>query len=137
MRSTEILYVLLLPLLMLVVLGCGLRGSNVIEEYNDFGVRSARMGLWGEAILRWKRVVEMDTENHQAHNNLGVAYESSGEFEAALAEYEAAVRLDPDNKVYRSNYSRFKRNYERTRKRSEADKDSETDGKRDSESAPL
>ena len=128
MRSTEILYIFLLPLLMLVVLGCGIRGSNVIEEYNDFGVRSAKMDLWGEAIMRWKRVVEMDAENHQAHNNLGVAYESSGEFEAALAEYEAAVRLDPDNKVYRSNYSKFKRNYERTRKRSEGKKDSETKG---------
>lgn len=69
--------------------------------------------------MRWKRVVDIDPGNAQAHNNLGVAYESKGEFEAALAEYGAAIELDPDNKIYMSNYTKFKQNYERASKRKE------------------
>jgi tetratricopeptide (TPR) repeat protein len=111
--------VFLFLLLMSLIAGCGIRSSNLVEEYNDFGVKSAKMGLWNEAIMRWKRIIEMEPNNAQAHNNLGVAYESKGEFEAALAEYKTAIELDPDNGIYMSNYIKFKRNYERASKRNE------------------
>jgi Flp pilus assembly protein TadD len=88
-----------------------------VKAYNDFGVKCARMGLWNEAIMRWKHVVEMDPDNAQAHNNLGVAYESKGEFDTAMAEYKMATELDPDNKTYIKNYTRFRRNYERASER--------------------
>ena len=106
-------------LLMSLLSGCGVRSGNLVKEYNDFGVKCAKMGLWNEAIMRWKRVVEIEPDNAPAHNNLGVAYESKGNFGAAMAEYKIALELDPDNKVYMSNYSKFKRNYERVRKRNE------------------
>jgi Flp pilus assembly protein TadD len=115
-RSEISLSIFLLFLLMFLVAGCGIRSSNLAKEYNDYGVNCARMGLWNEAIMRWKRIVEIDPNNAQAHNNLGVAYESKGEFEAALAKYRTAVELDPDNRVYMSNYIKFKRNYERASK---------------------
>lgn len=69
--------------------------------------------------MRWERVIEIDPENAQAHNNLGVAYESKREFEAAQAEYEAAIELDPENKSYKKNYDKFKRNHERVNKGNE------------------
>ncbi len=112
MRLTTALQVFLFLMLMLLVAGCGIRNSNLAEEYNEFGVKCAKMGLWNEAIMRWQRVVQMDPNNAKAHNNLGVAYESKGKFEAAMAEYSAAIELDPENKIYTSNYSRFKQNYE-------------------------
>lgn len=116
--------IFLLLLLMLLVAGCGIRSRDTVyrvstKEYNEFGVKSAKMGLWNEAIMRWKRIVEVDPNNAQAHNNLGVAYESKGQFEAALAEYKTAVELDPENRIYMSNYAKFKRNYERAGKRNE------------------
>jgi tetratricopeptide (TPR) repeat protein len=111
-------------LLMSLVAGCGIRSRDTAfrvstKEYNEFGVKSAKMGLWNEAIMRWRRVVEVEPNNAQAHNNLGVAYESKGQFEAALAEYKTAIELDPDNRIYVSNYTEFKRNYERAGKSNE------------------
>jgi len=97
-------------------MGCGLRSSDFVREYNDFGVKCAKMGLWDEAIMRWNRVTEINPKNAQAHNNLGVAYESKGNLEAAMLEYKTAIELDPGNKIYKSNYSKFKQNYERVRK---------------------
>jgi tetratricopeptide (TPR) repeat protein len=115
MRSEASISVFLLLLLSLVI-GCGFRSSDFVREYNDFGVKCAKMGLWDEAIMRWKRVTETDPKNAKAHNNLGVAYESKGNLEAAMVEYKTAVELDPGSKVYKSNYSKFKQNYERVRK---------------------
>lgn len=120
MRSTVILSILSIFLLMFLVTGCGIREGNPVEEYNDFGVKCAKMGLWNEAAMRWKRIIEIDPNNAQAHNNLGVAYESKGNFEAALAEYKSAIEIDPDNKIYNSNYKKFKEHYERANKESEA-----------------
>ena len=122
MRSETSLIIFSLFLLMFLVIGCGGRKSNLVEEYNNFGVKCAKMGLWNEAAMRWKRIVEIDSDNAQAHNNLGVAYESKGNFEAALAEYKAAVESDPDNKIYARNYKRFKQHHERASKRSKSEK---------------
>jgi tetratricopeptide (TPR) repeat protein len=103
-------------LLMFLVAGCGINNS-LVEEYNDFGIKSAKMELWNEATMRWRRVVEMEPDNSQAHNNLGVAYESTGKLEAARVEYEKAIELDPDSKIYKTNYGRFRKNYERSTKK--------------------
>jgi tetratricopeptide (TPR) repeat protein len=116
MRSEASIPILLFLILAFSVVGCGFRSSDFVREYNDFGVKCAKMGLWDEAIMRWNRVIEIDPKNAQAHNNLGVAYESKGNLEAAMVEYKTAVELDPGSKVYKSNYSKFKQNYERVRK---------------------
>jgi len=107
-------------LLISLVSGCGVRSGDLVKGYNDFGVKCAEMGLWNEAVMRWKRVIEIEPDNAKVHNNLGVAYESRGEFDAALAEYRMATDLDPGNKTYMSNYTKFRRNYERTRKTQES-----------------
>ncbi len=109
----------LVLMLVFLVAGCGVSGGDSVKAYNGFGVKCARMGLWNEAIVRWKRVVEIDPNNAQAHNNLGVAYESKGKFDAAMAEYKMAIELDPDSKTYTKNYIKFKRNHERANKRDE------------------
>ena len=106
-------------LCMFLVAGCSVNNSGLVKEYNSFGIKCAKEGLWDEAITRWERIVEIDPNNAKAHNNLGVAYESKGKFEASLAEYKTAIELDPDNKVYTRNYKRFKLNYERINKKKE------------------
>ena len=111
-----------LLILMLLVTGCGMHNGNPVEEYNDFGVKCAKMGLWNEATMRWKHIIEKEPGNAPAHNNLGVAYESKGKFASALAEYKQAIELDPENKAYKSNYKKFKKHYERASKKAEAEK---------------
>jgi Flp pilus assembly protein TadD len=85
----------------------------------EFGIQVARQGLWYEAIFRWKKAVELDPQNASARNNLGVAYEQSGEFELAEGEYERALELDPESVYIRQNYELFREAYEK-RKRKES-----------------
>jgi Tfp pilus assembly protein PilF len=40
-------------------------------------------------------------------NNLAVAYEATGQFEQAREAYQRALRMQPDNRELRRNYSRF------------------------------
>ena len=91
----------------LILSGCaGLRDTNQTEAYNRFAIRAAQAQLWNEAVFRWKQVIDVDPKNSQAYNNLGVAYEALGNTDEAVAAYQRATELEPDNKYYRLNYRR-------------------------------
>ena len=72
-----------------------------------FGAEAAQRGLWREAAFRWEKVVKNDPDNARAHNNLGVACESLGQFDRARQEYAAARRLAPERKEIRVNQESF------------------------------
>ena len=97
-------------ILLLSVIGCGISNDKLIEQYNDFAIRSAQANLWNEAILRWQRIIEIEPKNAKAHNNLGVAYEAMERFDEALTEYEKAIELDPGNEAYRRNFFKCQKN---------------------------
>ena len=42
---------------LLSIIGCGISNDKLIEQYNDFAIRSAQADLWNEAILRWQRII--------------------------------------------------------------------------------
>lgn len=91
----------------LILSGCALsRDIDQIEAYNQFAIKAAQAQLWNEAVFRWKQVIEVDPENAKAYNNLGVAYEALGNTDEAVAAYQHATGLAPDNKYYRLNYRR-------------------------------
>lgn len=94
-------------------MGCGTSNRELIQKYNDFAIKSAKAGLWREAMLRWQRIIEIDQENAKAHNNLGVAYEALERFDEALAEYDKAISIEPDNEIYHENRLRCQVNLER------------------------
>ena len=94
-------------LVCLILSGCALsRDVDQIEAYNQFAIKAAQAQLWNEAVFRWKQVIEVDPENAKAYNNLGVAYEALGNTGEAVAAYQRATGLEPDNKYYRLNYRR-------------------------------
>lgn len=104
-----------LPILALTVAlalpfaGCT-RGYGRPEEPSSqiaFGVNMARQGLWSEALFRFHQAERLDPDNVHVVNNLGVAYEASGDFEAALQQYQKALRMAPENREVRANYARF------------------------------
>lgn len=72
-----------------------------------FGVDMARRGLWSEALFRFHEAELSDPQNPHVQNNLGVAYEASGNFDRALEHYKRALQLSPNNREVRSNYARF------------------------------
>lgn len=94
--------------LILVLLGGGCSsGGGPVETQEQFGVRMAKMNLWREAMFRFRRAVEMSPDDAMAHNNLAVALEANGDFEAAGKAYREAMRLDKSNQFIQKNYSRF------------------------------
>lgn len=123
---TYCLPVCLLIFFLIVLSGCGIASDKVsVNQYNDFGVRSAESKLWNEAIFRWKQVLNIDPRNAKAHNNLGVAFEALGKIDEALESYKRATELDSNNKYYRFNYRKCRLQVERNKSHPVAESDEE------------
>ena len=108
---TVLRYGQLAPIAMLLcwmLSGCAIISRDVTrtEAYNRFAIKAAEAQLWNEAVFRWKQVISIDPEDSKAHNNLGVAYEALGNIDEAIASYQRAAELKPNNKYYRLNYRR-------------------------------
>ena len=100
----------------IVLSGCGISHDKVsVNQYNDFGVRSAESKLWNEAVFRWRQVLNIDPRNAKVHNNLGVAYEALGKIEEAIESYKRATELDSNSKYYRYNYRKCRLHAERNK----------------------
>ena len=69
----------------------------------EFGVRMALKGSWREAAFRFQKAIQYDPENPYAYNNLGVALETTGDFEGAKGAYARALEMMPDNDRIREN----------------------------------
>ncbi len=109
-------------MLLLALTGCGSSGDlGRAETQREVGVRMARMNLWREAGFRFARAVEIDPNDAKAHNNLAVAHEANGDFEAAAREYREAMRLDRSDQHIQKNYSRFVEFTQKAKKRDEAE----------------
>jgi Tfp pilus assembly protein PilF len=112
-----------LAALLILTTGCGSssRGDlSSAETQRRFGVRMAKMNLWREAMFRFRRATEIEPANAMAHNNLAVAYEATGDFDAAMREYREALRLDRSNEYIQKNYSRFVEFTQKSKKREAA-----------------
>jgi Tfp pilus assembly protein PilF len=72
-----------------------------------FGVQMAKEGLWQEALFRFERADRLDPRNPRILNNLAVAQEANGQFDAALETYRRALALAPGSRDLKDNYARF------------------------------
>ena len=82
-----------------------------------FGVEMARRGLWSEALFRFRAARELAPADPEVLNNLAVALEAGGRFDEALAVYGEALKLAPENRSLKQNYSRFVEFYQSFRSR--------------------
>jgi hypothetical protein len=82
-----------------------------------FGAEMARAGNWREAIFRWQRALAIDPANPRIHCNLGVAFESLGEFDKADAEYKAALAAPNPPEAARQNSELFSKFYSQYKER--------------------
>jgi tetratricopeptide (TPR) repeat protein len=85
---------------------CGCAGPQHGDQIR-FGIWAAENELWDEAIFRWKKVLDQDPQSAAAHNNLAVAYEKKGLWAEARKEYEAALKLAPENPWVKRNFEKF------------------------------
>jgi hypothetical protein len=100
-------------------------GSNPsppgVRDQLSFGVAMAQRELWSEAHFRFAQAARSEPRNPQILNNLAVANEALGNFDAALENYRAALALAPGNAELKGNYDRFVSFYESYRARAEAE----------------
>lgn len=82
------------------------------QEQVRFGVQMAQAGLWQEALFRFQRAADLDPKNPKILNNLAVAQEANGQFDAALETYRAALAAAPGSRDLKDNYARFVDFYE-------------------------
>jgi len=82
------------------------------SEQVERGYTAARNGYWQEALFRFERANALTPNQPRILNNIAVSLEASGRFEEALATYESALSVAPNDQVLRRNYSRFKEFYE-------------------------
>jgi Flp pilus assembly protein TadD len=61
------------------------------------------LGRGAEAIEAFRAAVRLRPEYGEAHYNLGVALSGAGQYAAALAEFETALRLAPADESARRN----------------------------------
>ncbi len=73
-----------------------------------FGLTVAQKGLWQEARFRFERAVALDPQNAAALNDLAVAAEQMGDFDAARKSYEKALALKPGDLYIQQNFDLFR-----------------------------
>ena len=61
------------------------------------GTLQLQRGQFDEAILHLRYAVELNPDDSQSQNNMGVALQSLGNWEEAARSFEATIKLDPDN----------------------------------------
>jgi Tfp pilus assembly protein PilF len=96
-------------LLVILLSACGSRYGKPAAAGSQlaFGVDMAKRGLWSEALFRFHQAAQLEPQNPRVLNNLGVAYEATGDYEKALSYYQQALKIEPNNRELRANYGRF------------------------------
>ena len=73
------------------------------EDYNDLGFRYSNLNRHKEAIIQYKKAIEINPQYADAYNNLGNAYASLGRLEDAIAQYQKAAEINPKHAVVHFN----------------------------------
>jgi Flp pilus assembly protein TadD len=69
-------------------------GSGGDPDYAE-GKRAIERGDWPGAVALLAAAARRDARNADIHNHLGFAYRHAGDFAAAFAHYDEALRLNP------------------------------------------
>ena len=63
----------------------------------------AQASYWHDSERLWRHVLATAPDNYVAHTNLGLALDQNGQVEAAIAEYEAALQIQPAHPATHNN----------------------------------
>ena len=74
--------------------------------YNFLGVVNSNIGKHANALLYFKKTIELSPDFSDAHNNLGVNYLALGDYLNARQCFETAITLEPNNARFHYNISK-------------------------------
>jgi len=79
--------------------------KNYAEAYYNLGtlLMSRPFLLLNDAVKQFDKAIELNPNYAKAYNNRGMTYTYLGDFEKAKKDLETALKLSPDNKVFKDN----------------------------------
>ena len=79
--------------------------KDYAEAYYNLGtlLMSRPFLLLDDAIKQFDKAIELNPNYAKAYNNRGMTYTYLGDFEKARKDLETALKLSPDNKVFKDN----------------------------------
>jgi hypothetical protein len=81
--------------------------SNTARFFNEEGEDLFNAGNMDDAEAAFLRCLELDPQLADAHNNLGVVHSQRSNHQLALKHLAEAVRLEPGNRLFITNYDRL------------------------------
>jgi tetratricopeptide (TPR) repeat protein len=72
--------------------------------HHELGTTFLMIGSWDQARIELLETLRHDSNDADAHNALGFAYEKLGEIRPALEQYRIATHLDPSDDSYQRHY---------------------------------
>ena len=81
-----------LLLVPLILFGCGKSADEHVQQGNAY----IAQGDMASAVLEFEDAIELDPENHEAHNALGAALSAMGDMARATEHFRTAVALNED-----------------------------------------
>ncbi len=103
--KTKFIAIGVLLVVILLFTGCPKRAGE--DDLRGFAARSARLGLWNEARLRWEQALEISPGDPGLLNNIAVASEALGDYERARELYQRAAEAAPGSEDIRENLLDF------------------------------
>ena len=81
-----------------VSLGTVLKGQfpNEIILYEILGAANMRLGIAGETIKNYRKLLQLKPEHTDAYNNLGIVFYEQGKYLEAAKNYQKAIDINPD-----------------------------------------
>ncbi len=85
----------------------GYNTSEILEEHSEFFQKHGfekqpEYDIHEELIVEYKRTIDEEPDNIEAHYSLGCIYEKQGMIDEALSEYQIASYIDPENAIAKS-----------------------------------
>ncbi|MCZ6701845.1 MAG: tetratricopeptide repeat protein [Ignavibacteria bacterium] len=96
---------ILIPIIILAI-NFSILSQPITERLHSEALLNIQQGRYGEAIELLNRYISANPQVPEGFSLRGFCYKSRGQFEMAIYDYRSALKLEPDNKEYKSNLDR-------------------------------
>lgn len=83
---------------------------SVQADLKILAIKDAKDGNWEQAVEHNSQLLELDPDNTNALNRLGIAYVQLNEVKQAKKTFEQVLELDKNNKIANKHYEKLQKN---------------------------